>query len=338
MIVTTNTGAGDPRLLAACGIPSEFDELDANGQESGRTSPVKERNPIAPDGKPVLSLPFVIVDESCQALEPSTLIPITSSNSCRSLVLVGDPCQLPPTVRNGGGESPLSVSLMARLAATLPGPNAPKPKDPAFDTFYLNSLPTKQARSLLFSVGPNRNQNVSYRKLYSGSFLLSTQYRMHPSIAAFPSAIFYDGLLATPLCLSDERPFPTALKEILPSKDKGLGVRMVDVPGRNNENLGPQKGYSKAVIDTRQSMFTKESTSYWNLQEGLEVVALLKKAASAEFDKSRSIGVVTPYRGQVQLITELLAGDHDLSEKLVDVSLEVSTVDGFQGANNTCCR
>merc|ERR1719464_976329 len=73
----------------------------------------------APDGLPPISLPFVIVDEACQSIEPATLIPLTASNSCRSLVLLGDPCQLPATVKSEQA-FPLTISLMERLAGTLP--------------------------------------------------------------------------------------------------------------------------------------------------------------------------------------------------------------------------
>ena len=51
---------------------------------------------MAPDGLPPLKLTFVLIDEACQSVEPATLIPLLSTNSCRSLVMLGDPCQLPP--------------------------------------------------------------------------------------------------------------------------------------------------------------------------------------------------------------------------------------------------
>jgi hypothetical protein len=49
---------------------------------------------FAPDNLPPLSIPFVIIDEACQSVEPASLIPIVSTNSCRSLVMLGDPCQV----------------------------------------------------------------------------------------------------------------------------------------------------------------------------------------------------------------------------------------------------
>lgn len=56
----------------------------------------------------------VIVDESAQATEPSTLIPLRFG--CRKLVLVGDPRQLPATVLDKRAASAgLGVSLFERL-------------------------------------------------------------------------------------------------------------------------------------------------------------------------------------------------------------------------------
>eukprot|EP00536_Pseudo-nitzschia_multiseries_P003962 jgi/Psemu1/186948/e_gw1.63.37.1 len=118
IIVSTCTGAADPRLMAACGLnvdPAELLEKEQkrySSSSSKSADEIKQRQTVpkvggdkppertvAPDGLPPLSLPFVIVDEACQSVEPGTLIPLTASNSCRSLVLLGDPCQLPATVK-----------------------------------------------------------------------------------------------------------------------------------------------------------------------------------------------------------------------------------------------
>ena len=103
MIVITSTGASDPRLLAACGIVLADDDdktfpRSRSQASSTKTMVAHQARVNAPENLPHLSLPFVIVDEACQSVEPATLIVLTSTNSCRSLVLLGDPCQLPPTV------------------------------------------------------------------------------------------------------------------------------------------------------------------------------------------------------------------------------------------------
>eukprot|EP00978_Attheya_sp_CCMP212_P033263 scaffold133473_cov53-Attheya_sp.AAC.2 len=58
----------------------------------------------------------VLVDEATQATEPAVLVPIT--RGCRQLVLVGDHCQLPPTVLSTRAEEEgLGVPLFSRMVA-----------------------------------------------------------------------------------------------------------------------------------------------------------------------------------------------------------------------------
>jgi regulator of nonsense transcripts 1 len=63
-----------------------------------------------------MSFERVMVDEATQATEPATLVPLT--RSCRQLVLVGDHCQLPPTVLSTRAEEEgLAVPLFSRMVA-----------------------------------------------------------------------------------------------------------------------------------------------------------------------------------------------------------------------------
>jgi superfamily I DNA and/or RNA helicase len=58
--------------------------------------------------------PIVLMDEATQAIEPSSMVPI--SKGCRQLILVGDHRQLPPTViSNDAQEGGLGRSLFERL-------------------------------------------------------------------------------------------------------------------------------------------------------------------------------------------------------------------------------
>ncbi|KAJ1888077.1 hypothetical protein LPJ66_008755, partial [Kickxella alabastrina] len=66
-----------------------------------------------------LAFPVVVLDEACQIVEPMALIALASA-SCRRLVLVGDPLQLPPTLttrcsREADGHG-LERALFSRLA------------------------------------------------------------------------------------------------------------------------------------------------------------------------------------------------------------------------------
>ena len=58
----------------------------------------------------------VLVDEATQATEPAVLVPL--ARGCRQLVLVGDHCQLPPTVLSPRAEEEgLGVPLFSRMVA-----------------------------------------------------------------------------------------------------------------------------------------------------------------------------------------------------------------------------
>lgn len=320
VIVSTSTGAADPQLLAACGIHSDDRHTIDTSDRSN-----------APDGMAPLSLPFVIVDEACQSVEPATLIPVVASNSCRSLVLLGDPCQLPPTVINRESNE-LSVSLMERLAATLPHPGVIPPFDETMskDDRYLDSLPIKQAVSFLRSQSEHKLQR-SYRKVYNGSILLSVQYRMHPSIAALPSALFYNGLLSTPDFLSEQRQFPKSLAKSMPCGSQDLGVRLIDVGGSCGERQGLPKRLQEPGAAVSAPGIGEEQTSYWNELEAERVISLVKEAL-VDLEVS-SIGIISPYNGQVQLIKSMLASDTHVKELLTKrpTSIEVKSVDGYQG-------
>lgn len=344
VIVCTSVGAVDTRLLAACGIVSATD--DDETQKSSKAVNFEKECLYAPDGGKPLKMPFVLIDEACQSVEPASLIPILSTNSCKSLVLLGDPCQLPPTVisdSSGDDESPLAISLMSRLASTLPAPivvTAKADKSPK-DDYFLNMKATRQAASLIKRKnGTNEGTAISYRKKFTGSMLLSVQYRMHPSIAAFSSSVFYDGLLSTPEFLRKSRGLPKAFYKALPL-EKGIHcVRFVHVGGRNNEKRGDSTSISDMLsLDNSQivdSVIANESIS--NEAEATQIVLFLKTVMENNAEESfstfeGSIGIITPYSAQVALIKSLITQETGLTSFIREnnISIEVNSVDAFQG-------
>ncbi|CAE7215477.1 unnamed protein product, partial [Symbiodinium necroappetens] len=102
------------------------------------------------------TFPRVLIDESTQSVEPTTLLPM--SVGCEHLVLIGDHRQLPPTVVSDDAKRlGLDKSLFARLAEE-------DESQPEVDAI---AVPV----------------------------LLNEQRRMHPSIARFPNLYFYRGLV-----------------------------------------------------------------------------------------------------------------------------------------------
>nr|XP_060613123.1 probable helicase senataxin [Anolis sagrei ordinatus] len=137
----------------------------------------------------------VIVDEAGQTCEVETLIPLI--HGCKKLVLVGDPKQLPPTVKSMKAQDfHFDQALMSRLCRLLEGPRTPEEEEPAG--------------------GPRRSPVLR----------LSTQYRMHPEICLFPSKYIYGGVLCTDRQTAENRfslewPFqPYLLFDVLDGKEE----------------------------------------------------------------------------------------------------------------------
>ncbi|CAI5968895.1 unnamed protein product [Closterium sp. NIES-65] len=258
-------------------------------------------------GDPVLSIllsrhplafALCIIDEATQSTEPATLIPILASRAS-SVVLVGDPMQLPPTV----------VSQRAlQLGLDVP----------------------------LFS----RLQSHGLQPL-----LLDTQYRMHPSIATFPSAIFYHHrLLSFPT--PQDRPAPAGPAHPIAFID----CNGVATPSSSPTTTATTTATTSTNMAARESLEESpgDSTSWMNAAEAEQVVVLVKSllAAGGMAKGCEDIGIITPYRAQVNLIrgmlqreAQALGGEGSRAVgrggvRLAKVDLEdveVKTVDGFQG-------
>ncbi|KAM6431442.1 putative helicase senataxin [Liasis olivaceus] len=110
----------------------------------------------------------VIVDEAGQTCEIETLIPLIYD--CKKLVLVGDPKQLPPTIK----------SMKAQ------------------DYRYDQSLLGRLCRHLR-----EQDQENAFGKC--PVFQLKIQYRMHPEICLFPSKYIYEGVLITDRKIAEDR-------------------------------------------------------------------------------------------------------------------------------------
>ena len=193
---------------------------------------------------------IVLIDEATQATEPSALVPIVKGT--RQLILVGDQCQLPPTVTSQRAEEGgLDISLFERLLS--------------------NGLP---------------------------AHMLTTQYRMHPTIREFPSSRFYENRLEDG-CTSADR--PPAAGFLWPDWDKP--VAFVPVHGAEMEE---ESGSSRS-----------------NMDEAAVVIKIVNDLLAPGDLTPEDIGVISPYSGQVRLIQGMLEGQID--------GLEVKSIDGYQG-------
>ena len=132
--------------------------------------------------------------------------------------------------------------------------------------------------------------------------LLETQYRMHPTIAEFPARHFYRNKLLSGVA-APERPSPPGFQWPDPQRP----VCFVPVSG-------PERSYEHSLYNENEIKSVR-----------MCCVQLLSAGLPAT-----SIGVITPYRAQVQRIRE----DFKRSDPVIDYCLpavEVASIDSYQG-------
>ncbi|KAL8770625.1 MAG: hypothetical protein Q9209_003693 [Squamulea sp. 1 TL-2023] len=233
----------------------------------------------------------VIIDEGSQALEAQCWIPLISA---KKLVLAGDHLQLPPTVKSLDSSSP----------TTKAQPKEPSKHNPRSGP---STLETTLFDRLLSLHGPSIKR------------MLTTQYRMHASIMAFPSSAMYSSkLLAAPSVatrLLIDLPYPVTSTE-----DTTAALVFWDTQGSDFPELDIQP--NEEGTPPSKSTLMSDSSSKSNPSEVTvverHVAALVEAGVRAE-----DIAVVTPYNAQLALLAKALR------ERFAGV--ELGSVDGFQG-------
>ena len=159
--------------------------------------------------------------------------------------------------------------------------------------------------------------------------LLDRQYRMHPDLAAFPSAKFYGGRVASDPAPAD-RPPPPGMDWVLSRSRSPYPVLFVEVDGGR---------------EVRE----KDGLSISNPREARAAVAVADALLSASrtgtgVSGASDVGIIAPYAAQVRKVRELWTERsgglvrgraRDEPKKIRDDDrmdgLEVHSVDGFQG-------
>jgi len=136
--------------------------------------------------------------------------------------------------------------------------------------------------------------------------LLNIQYRMHPAIREFPSARFYDNQLEDGVNAAQREP-PAGF----PWPKWNAPVAFIPVDGAEE--------------------VSSDGTSRLNRDEAAIAVRVVEALLSAGDIEPKDIGVVTPYNGQVRLLTDLFEASGGLSERERFDGLEIKSVDGYQG-------
>ncbi len=212
----------------------------------------------------------LFIDEAAQALEAASWIPI---RRCSRVILAGDHCQLPPTVKS-------IAALKAGLGTTL-----------------------------MERIVKNKPEVVT---------LLKVQYRMNDQIMSFSSRWFYGGEVTTAPQIRHrgilDYDFPIEWLDAagLVGEDDRSGNAF---PAVGEEFVGEtfgriNKAEAQLTLQTLQGYFTKI---------GKQRV----------LDEHIDVGIISPYRAQVQYLKRLIRQREFF--KPYRQLVTVNTVDGFQG-------
>lgn len=143
------------------------------------------------------------------------------------------------------------------------------------------------------------------------SVMLDTQYRMHEHIMNFSNKIFYGENLK-----AHESVRSNLLSYDINESLLNTAVEFIDTAGCGyNEKLNP------------------ESLSICNPEEAQVLITHLKLMLSQYYFNKRedviTIGVIAPYKEQMQLLTMLIENDEEF--KTYPARIAIKTIDGFQG-------
>lgn len=229
----------------------------------------------------------VVIDEGSQALEAQCWIPLLlTRGGISKLVIAGDPMQLPPTIK--------SITTSQTSAAPTPASSTQVPA----------TLETTLFSRLLALHGDELKR------------LLTTQYRMHERIMAFPSLELYgSALIAAPSVaahLLTTLPYPVAETEATSAPLLFIDTQGGEFP----EDPGIDPAAPKA---TRLALSSESKSNAMEARLVAMHVAALVDAGVKELD----IAVLAPYNAQVALVAALVRPRHP--------GVEVNSVDSFQG-------
>lgn len=237
----------------------------------------------------------VIIDEASQALEAQCWIPLLSASK---VILAGDHLQLPPTVKSFIQKS--ATAKASKSSKTETKEDATENEDDKSKGLKGISLETTLFDRLLALHGPGIKR------------MLTTQYRMNEKIMKFPSDELYESKLIA--AESVRAHLLKDLPDVEDTDDTREPLVFWDTQGGNfpERTEDDDIGKKEALLGESKS----------NEMEALVVAKHVGNLVQAGV-KPEDIAVVTPYNGQLAVLSNALR------EKFPGI--ELGTVDGFQG-------
>ncbi|VDB96684.1 unnamed protein product [Peniophora sp. CBMAI 1063] len=265
----------------------------------------------------------VIIDEATQAVEAVCWVPIFKA---KKLILAGDPKQLPPTVLALDKSKKETKKAMPKSAPPAPGPADDPSSSAASDSEMDDAEPAPAEKAVdrkirrkktVPGLYPPRTLETTMferlEKMYGPGIkrMLTVQYRMHRTIAEFPSKILYQSKLQAHQSVAEHL--------------------LADLPNVSSNDEAAKEDLSAPVVffDTAGCEYFErldgdgEEGSRCNENEAAVVRNWVDTLIGHGVSPTQ-IAVITPYQAQVTLLASLLRPAYG-------TGIEIGTVDGMQG-------
>jgi superfamily I DNA and/or RNA helicase len=159
--------------------------------------------------------------------------------------------------------------------------------------------------------------------------LLTMQYRMHQAIMGFSNQYFYQGALIAhesvaerTLDTPDQNPPETGVA-FIDTAGCGFDERLQETPGALHRNLSRFNPEEALLVREHLLQLLRR----FNYPEPSEPSAVSRQPSAV----LPSIGILSPYREQVNHLEALFREDPLFAPLLLSDTITVSTIDGFQG-------
>ncbi|KAI8867799.1 hypothetical protein GQ42DRAFT_164559 [Ramicandelaber brevisporus] len=222
-----------------------------------------------------------IIDEASQVPEPLALVPLTNI-STDQLVLVGDPCQLPPmltTISEFTNQMHIDNGSSNSIKHSNSNSNCGDEDGDNFSSKLTIPLPK----------GADGLDRTMFDRLAALNFpitQLRTQYRCHPSISLLSNSLFYSSQLHDGVDHSAREPLVMGLPPVV----------FLDIAdGKESKPPGSKSFINKREVDVVG-----------------QLIECLTKKAGVESDK---VGVISFYKGQADAIEARITGTDKESNK-----------------------
>ncbi len=279
----------------------------------------------------------VIVDEASQALEAQCWIPVLGSGA-EKLVLAGDHLQLPPTIKSLNvkvakvagkkgeksekseksekgekGERKVKSEKIEEddIDAVANGIDEVKLNDNEKEGKKPKEDPIKLETTLFDRLLTLHGDNIKR--------MLTTQYRMHEKIMEFPSSALYDGKLVAAEAVKARLLTDLPGGEVKETEDTIEPLVFYDTQGGSFPEKTEDTDSSDGAPKKKSSLLAESKV---NEHEAALVALHVGNLVEAGV-KPEDIAVITPYNGQLALLSSLL------KERFAGI--ELGSVDGFQG-------